>query len=295
MITLALEQGSPEWLEARLAIPTASRFGDIIQPKKLQYSTSAAGYVAELLAEWATGYPIEKGSTQAMERGTGMEDQARAWLEMQQDYEVAPCGFVLRSDRKVGGSPDGLVGEQGGAEIKCPMVHTHIGYLINPDSLADKYRAQVQGYLYLTDRQWWDVVSYHPTLPKVLQRIERDEDFQGALHRMLGRFLGELEEGRHKLIEMGVRPAPSFRRQADPAAWEEAAQSVRSTEETVREMYEPRDASEREVIALKLLRGQVPGLSVSEQTDIQYAIDKKDAHAVKLWTRRLERTAGVSA
>ncbi len=219
MITLDLAQGSPEWLEARLRIPTASQFKRIITSKKLTYSASASDYVADLLAEWVSGYPVERGSSQAMDRGTGMELEGVAWYELQRDVETTPGGFVMRDDRKAGASPDRLVGDDGLLEMKCPMIHTHIGFLLNPSSLVEEYRAQVQGELYVTEREWGDLVSYHPTLPKVLQRVERDDEFQNALHVMLGRFLNELEEGRNKLIAMGVKPAPSFLRQADPAAW----------------------------------------------------------------------------
>lgn len=223
MKVLDVRQGSPEWSEARLGIPTCSRFGEIVTPARLAYSSSAARYQAEILCEWALGFPVERGSSQAMERGTGMEDEARAWYEMQRDVGVVPTGFVLRGDGLVGGSPDGIVGEDGGVEIKCPMAHTHVLYLLSPARLVTDYGPQVQGYMYLTGREWWDVMSYHPTLPRVLERVDRDEPFQTALAEHLERFLTELAEGREKLLAMGVVPQPSFRRADDPAAWEEAA------------------------------------------------------------------------
>jgi hypothetical protein len=219
VITLPVVPGSPDWLEARRCRPTASRFGEIIQPKKLQYSTSAAKYRAELLAEWVSGYPIERPSSQAMERGTDMEAEAIRWYELQRDVDVEPGSFVLRDDERVGGTPDGFVGEAGLLEIKCPLLQTHILYALDPGALEDAYRAQVQGYLGLTGREWADLVSYSPTLPKVVRRIERDEAFQTALTAALDRFLEELDAGKERLLAMGVQPAPSFLRQADPAAW----------------------------------------------------------------------------
>lgn len=220
MIALEMAQGTPDWAAARLGIPTCSRFSDILTPAKLEYSKSAGKYIADLLTEWALGYPVIRGGGSGpMERGTGMEGEARLWYEMQRGVDTVRCGFVLRDDRRAGGSPDSLVGEDGIVEIKCPMAHIHMGYLLAGRDLP--YAAQVQGYLHVTGREWADVLSYHPTLPKHLVRVHRDDAFQAALTAALGRFLAELDEAKEKLRALGVRPAPPFTRQADPAAWEE--------------------------------------------------------------------------
>lgn len=292
MIAHKLPHGSPEWLEARIARPTASRFKAIITAKKLEYSAGAKGYIAELLSEWATGFPVISGESQAMDRGTGMEEEAADWFSMHRDVDLDRGVFVERDDRRVAGSPDALVGDEGGAEIKVPLIQNHMKFLLYPGTLSDEYRAQCNGYIYLTGRKWWDVCSFSPVLPKVVERIERDDDFQAALHKHLTRFLSELEEGRQKLIELGVKPAPSFLRQTDPAAWEEAAASVRSSEEVVRGMYDPRPATEGEIGKLKILRAKADGLSVDEQMSLADTIRSGDAHAVLLWTRKLERANG---
>jgi hypothetical protein len=203
---LDVVQGSPEWEQARLGIPTASRFGDIITPKTLKLSKSSAVYRNQLLAEWLLGYPIEwTPQTAWMERGTALEPEARAFYAMEYDVEVQSVGFVLRDDERVGGSPDGLVGDDGGLEIKCPAIQTQIAYLLNPDALVDAYRCQVQGNAYLTGRAWWDILSYHPELPHVRVRIERDEQFITALDACLAEFLADLDEARtvlepHRLV-----------------------------------------------------------------------------------------------
>lgn len=200
MIRLDVEQGSPEWLQARLGIPTASCFDRIITPKTLKLSAQRFTYRNQLLAEWLLGYPIDwSGSSQFMERGTAMEPRARAYYEFQNDVEVDPIGFCLRDDEKVGGSPDGLVGDNGLLEIKCPAIHTHIGYLIDPEAFAAAYRHQVQGYLYLTGRAWADLLSYNPELPAVVVRVERDPEFVDALDESLNAFVEELEEAQAAL------------------------------------------------------------------------------------------------
>jgi hypothetical protein len=197
---LDVMQGSPEWLQARLGIPTASAFDRIISPKKLQASTQAPTYRNQLLAEWLLGHPIDwGGSSQFMDRGTAMEPEARAYYAFHKDVEVQPTGFILRDDEMVGGSPDGLVGEDGGLEIKAPAIHTHIGYLLEPESLVAEYHSQVQGYLYLTGRAWWDILSYNPDLPGVIVRIEPDPRYQAALGSALDAFVGNLLEARAAL------------------------------------------------------------------------------------------------
>src|SRR5690606_16202558 len=143
---------------------------------------------------WLLGYPMDwGGKSEYMERGTALEPEARAAYEMQRDVDVQVVGFIYADDRKLtGGSPDGLIGEDGGLECKCPAIHTHIGYLLNPHALVDEYRTQVQGYLWITGRRWWDLCSYHPDLPSVIRRIERDEAFVAALDAAVNGFLDDL-------------------------------------------------------------------------------------------------------
>lgn len=207
MKILNVEQGSPEWLRARLGIPTASQVDRLLTPKTLKISSQAGTYRNQLLAEWWCGYPIDWGGQSSfMERGTDMEPEARAWYELQRDVEATQVGFVLRDDGRFGGSPDSLVGEDGGLEIKCPALHTHLGYLLDPEALTAEYRGQVQAYLYLTGRAWWDLLAYNPELPPVVRRVERDELYIAALDKVLAEFLGELERAR-AVLEQHRAPA----------------------------------------------------------------------------------------
>lgn len=209
MIILRCEQGSPEWTRARLGIATSSKFDKIITPARLGYSAASERYRNELLAEWLTGYPLEdNGRTDFMQRGERLEPEARAKYGFLQDVEVEEVGAILRDDRKVGCSPDGLVGESGGLEIKAPAIHTHIGYMLDPESLVKAYHCQVQGSLWLTGREWWDLMSYHPTLDEVLVRVEPDPDFHAAFGEHIETFLADLETARQTLLDMGHTPAP---------------------------------------------------------------------------------------
>lgn len=199
-----MPQGSHEWVQARLGIPTASQADRLMTPKSKKPSASQAKYRAELLAEYLQGQPLDAGSSGFMERGKEDEDEARKWYEFERDTEVEQVGFVTRDDGLFGGSPDGLVGDDGIVEIKVPAIHTHVFYMLGEDP---DYMGQCQSYIYLMDRQWVDVVSYHHHLPSVVNRVERDEEYIEPFVEILDRFLLTLEEDKKRLAHHRiVRP-----------------------------------------------------------------------------------------
>jgi hypothetical protein len=204
-------QGSLEWMATRLGIPTASRYDELLTPKTRKPAAARHKYRAELVAEWLIGQPLEWGSTIWMERGTEMEDEARSYYQLQADVEVQRTGFISRADGLTGGSPDGLVGADGGLEIKCPGALQHVRYLLGEDP---EYVGQVQGYMYLTDRAWWDVISYNPALPPVIHRVHRDEDYLAALVPVLDEFIGEVERDKARLAEHKINGPAGFARVA---------------------------------------------------------------------------------
>lgn len=202
MIHLDVTQGSAEWADLRLALPTASQFHRIITAAKLKPSAAMAGYRDDLLAEWALGYGVTNAESGFMERGKDLESDARAWYELQTDNEVTPGGFVLTDDRRAGCSPDGLIDEPGGLEIKCLSAPNHIGILLN--GMENEHKCQVQGSLYITGREWWDVVFYSPALPSLIIRVERDEAFMAAFPPALTQFCEMLDAGKRALAALGV-------------------------------------------------------------------------------------------
>ena len=186
------EQGSPEWFMGRLGIPTASRFNELLTPKTRKPAASRERYMAELLAEWVLNQPIDWGSNSIVERGTDLEDEARRYYSMLQDVDVQKVGFVTRDDGLVGGSPDGLVGSDGVLEIKNYMAVHHMQALLGTNK-PDEHLGQIQGYLYLTDRAWCDLIFYNPELPKRIIRIDRDQGYLDAFLPVLEDFIGGLE------------------------------------------------------------------------------------------------------
>lgn len=201
-------QGSPEWQMARLGLPTASKFSEIITPKTMKPSASAEKYAWALIAEQLLGVPTEGGSSGFTQRGNIVEEKARAFYELKKDVDVKQVGFVLRADGRVGGSPDGFVGDDGIIEIKCPKPENHIGYLLDSEGIG--YRAQVQGLLWLTGRKWVDTISYHPDMPAAIVRVARDDVFIGALAVQVKAFLQTMDEFKLRLVELGHYPKGTF-------------------------------------------------------------------------------------
>lgn len=175
MLVSNFEQGSQEWLQSRLGKPTASNFGKLITPTG-RPSTSAEGYINELIAQRITGELPEFYTNAAMERGNELEPAAKALYEFINDVEVAEVGLCLHDTLDCGASPDGLVGVDGGIEIKCPLPHTHIAYL-REGVVPSKYIPQIQGCLWITGREWWDFMSYHPAMEDLIVRVERDNEY----------------------------------------------------------------------------------------------------------------------
>tara|TARA_R110000751_G_scaffold288487_1_gene394552 strand:- start:2772 stop:3368 length:597 start_codon:yes stop_codon:yes gene_type:complete len=179
MIILNDEQGSPEWLASRLGRPSASNFGRLITGSGWP-SSSAEKYINEMIAERLTGRSKPFYTNEHMERGNALEPEAREAYEFITDFEVVETGFILHDSEEFGCSPDGLVANDGGLEIKCPSDSVHVSYL-RAGKVPAKYYQQVQGCLWITGRDWWDFMSYHPEMPHLLVRVRRNEKFIEAM------------------------------------------------------------------------------------------------------------------
>lgn len=201
-------QGTTEWLALRAGIPTASSFDRILTPRTGKPSSSAEGYLFSLLAERLMGKPIVEHVSLWMERGSHMEADAVSFYEFQRDIKTETVGFVTNDKNTIGASPDRLVGADGLLEIKVPAPHTHIGYLLRAGSAYDAYKVQVQGQLWIAEREWADVLSFHPEMPPALIRIERDEEYIQKLSAAVTAFSEALEEQWMRMAEEGWGPPP---------------------------------------------------------------------------------------
>lgn len=187
-------QGSEEWKRIRVGKVTASRIADIVARTKSGFSASREKYAGELIAEILTGEPAERPFTSAaMQWGTDQESQARTAYEFMHDVGVIEVAFVDHPTISgSGASPDGLVGDSGLLEIKCPETHTHIDTLIKQE-IPSKYITQMMWQMACTGRQWTDFVSYDPRMPESMQlfvkRVERDNDLILDLEQEVIRFI----------------------------------------------------------------------------------------------------------
>lgn len=194
MITLDVLQGSPEWFAARCGVPSASNFDKILTTTGTP-SKQAQKYLYQLAGERITGKPEETYQNAAMTRGIEMEAEARNLYEMVNDVKIDQVGICFPDEnRTCAASPDGLVKKDGMVEIKCPLIYTHVSYLLTPESLLADYFQQVQGQLYVTGRKWTDLISYYPGLKPLITRVNRDEKFIKALSVELEVFCRQLEE-----------------------------------------------------------------------------------------------------
>lgn len=191
-------QGSPEWHAARCGKVTASRIADLMARTKSGYGASRANYMSEIIVERMTGAPYPSFTTAAMQWGIETEPQARAGYAFLHDVEVVEVGFINHPTLEgAGASPDGLVGDDGLVEIKCPNTSTHIEILLSKQ-VPDKYVKQMMFQMACTGRDFCDFVCFDPRMPSGLQmfvqRVHRDDALIAEIEAEVEKFLAEVEE-----------------------------------------------------------------------------------------------------
>jgi len=189
-------QGSDEWRQIRCGLVTASRVADVVAKTKSGYSASRANYAAQLIAERLTGVPAESFTNAAMQHGTETEPEARDAYCFYQGVTVEEVAFVTHPKiEQAGCSPDGLVGNDGLVEIKCPNTATHMETLLG-QAVPAKYETQMQFQMACTGRAWCDFVSYDPRMPEnmrlFVKRVQRDDKRIHELETEVAGFLLEM-------------------------------------------------------------------------------------------------------
>lgn len=200
-----IEQQTPEWLQMRIGMCTASRVIDVISRltrnsaggQKGDYKKAHYDYLQELVVERLTGRASDHYCTPAMEWGIENEPFARAAYEMQCDAEVTPVGFAMHPRIKwFGASPDSLVGDDGCLEIKCPTSGVHLEYL-TAGIVPLEHMPQMMSAMACAERQWCDFVSFDPRMPRHLQlfikRLERNDELISAMESEVETFLAEVQ------------------------------------------------------------------------------------------------------
>lgn len=169
-------QGTGSWLQSRLGIPTASECHALVSPTfKIKTGDGPETYLHRKVCEKLLGYSTNNGSSFAMENGSLLEHEAIPYFSFEYNLDVRRVGLCVTDDGRAGASPDGLIGEDGGIEIKCPTPEKHIGYLI-ANKVPDDYLVQTHMSLWVTGRKFWYFVSYSRQFQPLVLRVERDEE-----------------------------------------------------------------------------------------------------------------------
>jgi len=200
MTLIRCEQRSPEWHALRVGKVTASRISDVLAELKKGNGEAATrrNYKAEIIAETLTGIPADNFVSKEMQWGLDNELFACAAYELATDTMVDAIGFATHPHiERFGASPDGLVGDLGLVEVKCPNTATHLDYLLAGEVPAD-YRAQMFAAMSCTGREWSDFVSFDPRLPErfrlFVKRLYRHEGKIREIELKVERFLGEVDD-----------------------------------------------------------------------------------------------------
>ncbi|VIO73848.1 lambda exonuclease family protein [Bradyrhizobium ivorense] len=182
-----VEQNSPEWFEARRGIPTASQFKSILAKGE---GKTRRSYMLKLAGEIITGEKMESFSNDYTERGHEFEPEARDLYCFETGAQVQRVGFIRNG--RVGCSPDSLIGDNGGLEIKSQSPHLLIETILK-NEFPPEHKAQVQGTLWVTKREWWDLVVYYRGMPLFKKRAHRDEKYIQALATEVDKFNADLD------------------------------------------------------------------------------------------------------
>lgn len=224
MKLIDVQQGSHEWLMARVGVPTASELDNLIHLAadrkkkgkvpakalwKLRTGEMPKTFIAKKLAERWIGEPIHTWSGGAMTQGSILEDEALPWFAFEFDVTLERPGFITTDAGDFGCSPDGwIAANKSGVEIKAPEIHTHTKWLL-AGVLPPEHAAQVQGSMFVTGAERWTFVSYCRRMPPLVLTVERDADAQDAIADAIKLFGESFAEGWAELVARNGGAEPS--------------------------------------------------------------------------------------
>jgi len=190
-----IDQGTEEWLAMRIGWITASRFKDV---KAGGAGKTRLSYMYQLAAEALTDSREEGYTSEYMQWGTETEPQARSMYEFSTNNDVEQIAFIkLGGENKIGCSPDGLISNDGMVEFKCPKTTTQIETFLS-GKMPTGHAAQVQGQLWVAQREWCDFVSFDPRIDGdasfFIQRQYRDEKAIKEISEACFKFEDDLKE-----------------------------------------------------------------------------------------------------
>lgn len=207
-------QHSLEWLVARAGVVTASEFSELVDSEfELRKGVMPHALLCKKLAERWRGGPLPGFMSVDMDIGAMLEDEAKPYASFALGLDIQSVGLITTDDGRIGASPDGLIGEDSGIEIKCPRTENHIRYLLANEVPKD-YAAQVHGALLVTERPRWKFMSYARGLPALVVDVERDVEILDKLAGALSIFLSRLDTAWEKLCNLNG--GPPQRRKSEP-------------------------------------------------------------------------------
>lgn len=193
-----LEQGSQQWLEARCGVLTASQLGKLLTATgKVADNETSRSLTETIVAERLTGYVEYVHPTFDMQRGSLDESFARD-LYREQHAPVVEVGFATNifGGHVLGASPDGLVGQRGGLEIKSPKAKTHLRTILAGE-VPSEHLPQIHTSMLVLERDWWDFESYCGGWPIFVKRVHADEKWRAVILEALETF----EENAARMID----------------------------------------------------------------------------------------------
>lgn len=203
-----VDQLSIEWAKLHVGVISASEYGNLVKanlkprdgemPKTYLYKKVAEVFRGEPMCNLSPGFSVS-----ATEQGLFLEEEAIPFVSLSYDLDIKRVGFCMHDNGLAGCSPDGLIGEDGGIEIKSPDVHTHCKYLLCGVVPAD-YVPQVQFSLYVTGRKWWKFVSYRRRFPALVLTVERDEETMEKIDTVVKAFHANLNAAANKLKALAI-------------------------------------------------------------------------------------------